>query len=55
MEALETECEIWNQAGLTVETREIVLSDEKATVISCMLDAIYDPTDLRYRKNFEEN
>jgi len=54
VEALETECEIWNQAGLTVEKREIVLSDEKATVISDMLDAIYDPTAMRWQ-NFEDN
>lgn len=55
MKALETEYEIWNQAGLAVETREIVLSDKKAIVISDMLDAIFDPMDIRYRKNFEEN
>ena len=41
VEALETECEIWNQAGLTVEKREIVLSDEKVTGISDMLDAMF--------------
>jgi hypothetical protein len=37
-----------------VEKREIVLSDEKATVISDMLDAIYDPTAMRWQ-NFEDN
>jgi hypothetical protein len=55
MEALRTECAIWKEAGLDVEMREITLSDTTVTVISDMLEAIYDPTDLRYRKSIEEN
>jgi len=55
MEALRTEYEIWKEAGLEVEKQEITLSDTTVTIISDMLDAIYDPTDLRYRKSIEES
>ena len=50
MESLNTECSIWKEARLCPKTQEITLSEEKATVISDMIDFIYNPVDMRYRK-----
>ena len=50
LEALSVECVIWTEAGLSPETQEITLSDKKATVISDMIDFIYNPMGMRYRK-----
>jgi len=50
LESLSNECAIWTEAGLCPETQEIKLSDKKATVISDMIDFIYNPMGMRYRK-----
>jgi hypothetical protein len=55
MEALETECGILKEAGMDAETQEIKLSDKNATVISDMLETIYDPMDIQYRKTIGNN